>query len=105
MKSLLIGESATKGESDGIVGAIEGSKHVERLIHMRTEHLGPEEILVGAKIEFSSDLSVDELVGALNATEDRIRAAVPTATVIYLEPDRFTPGRAGASATASPKGE
>jgi len=105
MKSLLIGESATKGESDGIVGAIEGSKHVERLIHMRTEHLGPEEILVGAKIEFSSDLSVDELVGALNATEDRIRAAVPTATVIYLEPDRFTPGRDGASTTASPTSE
>ena len=70
------------------------STHVERLIHMRTEHLGPEEILVGAKIEFSADLSADELVGALNATEDRIRAAVPTATVIYLEPDRFTPERA-----------
>jgi len=95
MKSLLIGESATTGETAHIVGAIEGSTHVERLIHMRTEHLGPEEILVGAKIEFSSDLSVDELVGALNATEDRIRAAVPTATVIYLEPDRFTPERAG----------
>jgi len=94
MKSLLIGESATTGESANIVGAIEGSTHVERLIHMRTEHLGPEEILVGAKIEFSSDLSVDELVGALNATEDRIREAVPTATVIYLEPDRFTPERA-----------
>ena len=94
MKSLLIGESATTGESAKIVGAIEGSTHVERLIHMRTEHLGPEEILVGAKIEFSSDLNVDELVGALNATEDRIREAVPTATVIYLEPDRFTPERA-----------
>jgi divalent metal cation (Fe/Co/Zn/Cd) transporter len=61
---------------------------------MRTEHLGPEEILVGAKIEFSSDLNADELVGALNAAEDRIREAVPTATVIYLEPDRFTPERA-----------
>ena len=95
MKSLLIGESATEGESANIVDAIEGSTHVERLIHMRTEHLGPEEILVGAKIEFSSGLSVDELVGALNATEDRIRAAVPTATVIYLEPDQFTPERSG----------
>ncbi len=93
MKSLLIGESATQGESDGIVGAIESSAHVERLIHMRTEHLGPDEILIGAKIEFSSHLTADELVGALNATEDRIRAAVPTATIIYLEPDRFTPGR------------
>ena len=90
MKSLLIGESATKGESDASSVRSRASPHVERLIHMRTEHLGPEEILVGAKIEFSSDLSVEELVGAMNATEDRIRAAVPTATVIYLEPDRST---------------
>ncbi len=92
MKSLLIGESATTGESDSIVEAIESSPNVARLIHMRTEHLGPDEILVGAKIEFASALSVGELVDAVNNTEDRIRKAVPTATVIYLEPDQFSTG-------------
>ncbi len=93
MKSLLIGESATRGESERIVAAINAAPHVERLIHMRTEHLGPDEILIGAKIQFASTLDGNGLVEALNATEDRIRAAVPTATVIYLEPDRFDPER------------
>jgi cation diffusion facilitator family transporter len=93
MKSLLIGESATVGEHDGIVGAIESTAGVARLIHMRTEHLGPDEILVGAKIEFAPELSADGLITALNDTEDRIRAAVPAATVIYLEPDRYVAER------------
>ena len=70
------------------MAAITSTANVDQLIHMRTEHLGPDEILVGAKVEYSSALSADELVAAINATEDAIRAAVPTATVIYLEPDR-----------------
>ncbi len=87
MKSLLIGESASVDKRAAIIAAIEGSEHVDQLIHIRTEHIGPDEILVGAKIEFSSTLSADQLVAAINATEDGIRAAVPAATVIYLEPD------------------
>jgi cation diffusion facilitator family transporter len=97
MKSLLIGESATQGEHDGIVGAIESSDGVTRLIHIRTEHLGPDEILIGAKIEFSPELSAADLIVALNGAEDRIRAAVPAATVIYLEPDRFSADRSPAT--------
>ncbi len=87
MKSLLIGESASTDAREAIVTAIESSAHVDQLIHLRTEHIGPDEILVGAKVEYSSTLSADELVAAINATEDSIRAAVPDATVIYLEPD------------------
>ena len=87
MKSLLIGESASAEARAAIVAAIEASAQVDALIHIRTEHIGPDEILVGAKIEFSSSLSADELVDAINATEDGIRAAVQAATVIYLEPD------------------
>jgi cation diffusion facilitator family transporter len=87
MKSLLIGESASDDARDAIVAAIESSIDVDRLIHMRTEHIGPDEILVGAKVEYSSSLAADELVAAINSTEDAIRAAVPAATVIYLEPD------------------
>ena len=87
MKSLLIGESASADTRDAIVGAIESSAHVDRLIHLRTEHIGPDEVLVGAKVEYASTLSADQLVAAINSTEDAIRAAVPSATVIYLEPD------------------
>ncbi|MGB0113583.1 MAG: cation diffusion facilitator family transporter [Ilumatobacteraceae bacterium] len=87
MKSLLIGESASAGTREAIVAAIESVDTVDQLIHIRTEHIGPDEILVGAKVEYSSALSADELVAAINTTEDSIRAAVPAATVIYLEPD------------------
>jgi cation diffusion facilitator family transporter len=87
MKSLLIGESASDATRDTIAAAISASPGVDQLIHMRTEHLGPDEILVGAKVEYSSELTADGLVAAINDTEDAIRAAVPTATVIYLEPD------------------
>ena len=87
MKSLLIGESASADARLAIVRAIESSPNVDRLIHICTEHIGPDEILVGAKIEYASSLSTDQLVAAINSTEDAIRASVPAATVIYLEPD------------------
>ncbi|MGA9277136.1 cation diffusion facilitator family transporter [Ilumatobacter sp.] len=87
MKGLLIGEAAGEKDRTAIIGAIESSANVDRLIHMRTEHIGPDEVLVGAKIEYSSSLDADQLVAAINATEDAIRAAAPTVTVIYLEPD------------------
>ena len=87
MKSLLIGESASADARDAIVAAIETSPDVDSLIHLRTEHIGPDEILVGAKVEYSSVLTIDELAMAIDVTEVAIRAAVPAATVIYIEPD------------------
>lgn len=87
MKSLLIGESASPATIEAIAEAIRTHPDVDQVIHMRTEHLGPDEILVAAKVEYASTLSADQLVGAINATEDAVRVAVPTATVIYLEPD------------------
>jgi len=87
MKSLLIGESASEDTRAAIAASIESAAHVDQLIHLRTEHLGPDEILVGAKVEYSSALSADGLVAAIDRTEDAIRAAAPAATVIYVEPD------------------
>jgi len=87
MKSLLIGEAAGKKSREKIIEALEAGPHVERLIHVRTQHIGPDEILVGAKVEFDSVLNADELVAAVNTTEDTVRAAEPRVTVIYLEPD------------------
>ncbi len=87
MKSLLIGEAASDDVRTSIIESIEKSDHVDQLIHIRTEHIGPDEILVGAKVEFSSELTADQLVDAINLTEDSIREHVPSVTVIYLEPD------------------
>jgi cation diffusion facilitator family transporter len=87
MKSLLIGESASPGDQEAIRNAIEGSPEVRRLIHMRTEHLGPDELLVAAKLEFDGTLSFADLAKAVDDTEARLRDAVPAAKVIYIEPD------------------
>ena len=57
------------------------------LIHLRTEHLGPDELLVAAKVEFSPDLTLRELADVVNEVEAAIRRNVPEARVIYLEPD------------------
>jgi cation diffusion facilitator family transporter len=97
MKSLLIGEAATDQKQRSIQDAINGQPGVRRLIHMRTEHIGPEELLVGAKVEFDPDLSMSELAGAVNHVEAAVRAAVPEARIMYIEPDI-----AGANAPATP---
>jgi cation diffusion facilitator family transporter len=90
MKSLLIGEAAGVRELADIRSAIEGAPFVERLIHLRTQHLGPDELLVGAKIELHAELSFAQVAKAINSVESLLRTQVPSARVIYLEPDVAT---------------
>lgn len=87
MKALLIGESAGRDDRAAIVSALEGSDHVDHLIHLRTQHIGPDEILVAAKIEYDSALTFDQVSQAINVTEANVRRAVPEAQMIYIEPD------------------
>ncbi len=87
MKSLLIGESADVKVQEAIRAAIEIEPAVERLIHLRTQHLGPDELLVGAKVSFLHDLSVAELARAVDRVEVSVRRAAPAARVLYIEPD------------------
>jgi cation diffusion facilitator family transporter len=87
MKSLLIGESATRYVRQKIEDAINECDCTVALIHLRTQHLGPDELLVGAKIDFGPSVTAAELAKNIDAVEVEIRAAVPTATVIYIEPD------------------
>lgn len=91
MKSLLIGEAASSGEIARIRAALEDAPDVRRLIHVRTQHLGPDELLVAGKIELSGDLSFAEVAQRINGAEDALRAAVPTARIVYLEPDVARP--------------
>jgi cation diffusion facilitator family transporter len=85
-RSLLLGESATKGAVAAIEAALVGDG-VTSVIHLRTMHLGPEELLVAAKIEVDAEASGRDIVAAIDAAEGRVRAAVQIAAVIYLEPD------------------
>ena len=86
MKSLLIGEGATPKELDEVSAAITGGR-VQRLIHIRTQYIGPDELLVAAKIALEPGLPLAEVATEIDAAEARIREAVPAARLIYLEPD------------------
>lgn len=95
MRSLLIGEAATSEDIAAIKGAVDSSEGVVRAIDVKTQHIGPEELLVAAKIEFDHSLSVGEVVEAIDRCEQAIRLAVPHALRIYLEPDLFDPDHVG----------
>jgi cation diffusion facilitator family transporter len=89
MKGLLIGESASQADVTKIAQALERSDGVRRIIHLRTEHLGPDQLLVAAKLEFDPSLSVEQLATAIDSAEQRLRSAVPTAHFVFIEPDVY----------------
>jgi len=84
--SLLLGESASAADVAAIRAALVGPG-VASVIHLRTVHLGPEELLVAAKVEVAAGDSAEHVASAIDEAEVRVRAAVPIATVIYVEPD------------------
>jgi divalent metal cation (Fe/Co/Zn/Cd) transporter len=90
MKSLLVGEAATLDQQRAIKAALEGGHEsaVERVIHLRTLHLGPEELLVCAKLAVGRADFAHQIAAAIDAAEQRARESVPgLQLVIYLEPD------------------
>jgi cation diffusion facilitator family transporter len=85
-KSLLVGEAASPGDLAQIESGLVGPG-VDRIIHLRTMHLGPDELLVGAKLSMPAGATLPQIARAIDDAEARVRAAVPSARVIYLEPD------------------
>src|SRR4029078_4351107 len=86
MRSLLVGEAATPRDGDAIRRVIEADPRLVKLIDVRTQQLGPEEMLVGVELELDPSLSGVELTDALEEIEGHIRAVVPSAQQVYLEP-------------------
>ena len=100
-KSLLVGEGATADDTVRIRDAINADSDVESLIHMKTLYLGPEELLVAAKVAFPTKMKLAEVAAAINSLEARVRAEVPIARVIYIEPDVYVaPGEGNPSTEA-----
>ena len=87
MSSMLVGESALPEEEAAIAAALASTDGVNRIISMRTLHVGPDELLVAAKIAIDRDETGADIAAAIDAAENSIRTAVPTARYIYLEPD------------------
>ena len=100
-KSLLVGEGAGPGDLAAIRDAINAHPDVEALIHIKTLYLGPDELLVGAKIAFAAKKKLVDVASAIDAVEASIREAVPVARVIYLEPDVYRPASDGSTLTES----
>jgi cation diffusion facilitator family transporter len=91
MKSLLIGESASKDLDAVIRATVDAAPSVRRLIHLRTLHLGPEELLVALKLELDASLDFQGVASAIDDVETAIRQQVPIAQLIYIEPDVTRP--------------
>jgi cation diffusion facilitator family transporter len=87
MKGLLVGESASPKNVEQIITALTSTDNVRSVIHMKTQHIGPDELIVAAKVEFEPTLTVSELATTIDAAERALREAVPIAKLIYIEPD------------------
>jgi cation diffusion facilitator family transporter len=101
-KSLLLGEGANPEDLGRIERAILGGPGVERIIHMKTLHLGPDELLVAAKVAVPPCERAEDVARHIDDTEARIRAALPIARVIYIEPDIYQPRPGAHRAAAAP---
>ncbi len=102
MKSLLIGEAATPEHVAAIQAAVAGRPSVTRIIDLRTQHIGPDELLVAGKIEFRRELSNAGISDAIDDVESAIRDAVPLTMQIYVEPDLFDPNHVGTPDGSAP---
>ncbi|TDB97773.1 cation diffusion facilitator family transporter [Actinomadura sp. 7K534] len=102
-KSLLIGEGADPEVERAIVEALESVEQVDRLVHIRTQYMGPEELLIAAKIAVSHDDTAVDVARGIDAAEAKIRSQFPEAKLIYLEPALWEPGAEGAETPVVPK--
>ena len=91
MKSLLLGEGASPADMTKIRSAIQGTPGVTKLIHLRTQHLGPEELLVAAKLAFDATLTAEQVAAVVNQVERNVREQVPYAKPMYVEVGVFGP--------------
>ncbi len=101
MKSLLIGEGATVRDVEAIREALDAGDDLYKIIHLRTQHIGPDELLVGAKVELEGKLDFEEVTHAIDRAEARVRKALPAfEIVIYLEPDVYDEAEVSQGATS-----
>ena len=101
-KSLLLGEAAVPEAQKRIEGALARTTGIDRVIHMKTLHLGPEELLVAAKVGVVRDASAADVAASIDAAERAIREVEPTAQMIYLEPDIYVEGHVPAARPEPP---
>jgi cation diffusion facilitator family transporter len=85
-QSLLIGRSAPEADERQIAAIVAARPEVCELVHLRTMHLGPEEVIAALKVRFSGELTVRTLEARINELEAELRRALPRRRLIYVEP-------------------
>jgi cation diffusion facilitator family transporter len=93
-KSLLIGESASPEAQARILAALTQTEGIDRVIHMKTLHLGPEELLVAVKVAVPAADTAADVAAAIDRAEEAVRRAEPTARLVYIEPDLYDAAQA-----------
>lgn len=94
-KSLLVGESASPEDQARIRAGLLSQPLFDRVVHLRTMHLGPDELLITAKVTVDREDDAGEISAAIDAAERAIRAELPAARYIFIEPDLYRPAPAG----------
>ncbi len=87
MSAMLVGEGALPEEYDAVYAALSSAPLVERVIHLRTLHVGPDALLVGAKIAIAHSQTAEDIARGIDDAERLLRIAVPSAQYVFLEPD------------------
>ncbi|MCC6766825.1 MAG: cation diffusion facilitator family transporter [Deltaproteobacteria bacterium] len=102
MKSLIIGEAADPDTVEAIRGILAAGDGVTHVVHLRTLHIGPDDLLVAAKLAFTPELPLRAVADVVNVVEAAVRARVPVARLVFIEPDVWRSERA-AQSTAAPR--
>ncbi len=89
MASMLVGEAALPEEVESVRAALLSAPLVDRLIHLRTLHVGPDALLVAAKIGITADMTAQQIAAGIDEAESILRTAVPSAEYVFLEPDIY----------------
>ena len=85
-KDLLIGRSVPEEERLAIERIAGAAADVQQVVHARTVHLGPNQVMLGLKLRFNPALDMRTLERRINELEASLRAAMPHLRRIYVEP-------------------
>ncbi|WP_232703364.1 cation diffusion facilitator family transporter [Halobacterium wangiae] len=86
-KRLLLGESIAEGEEDRLRTVVGDFDGVQSLVDLRTVFFGPNDIVVTADVEFVHGLETREMEDTITALKDALKAANPSITKVYVEPE------------------
>jgi cation diffusion facilitator family transporter len=87
---MLIGRAADPDEQRVITREIESTPGVDQVLELLTMHLGPEELIVAAKVAFTDDISADEAEDLADGLDRRLRERLPLIRHVFLDPTQLT---------------